>query len=152
MFLDHQSNMCPLYWQMDSNQWTTREALVNYSFFFFNLFFYWRINALQNFAVFCQTSTWISHQIRSDQSLSSVRLFATPCLFMLQDGRWRTRGCLLGGRRPLGEMMAVVKAWGKDSKPDIRWWHSGCDMEGTPSPKRHWTSGFWKNPCRIWHF
>ena len=28
--------------------------------FFFNLFiFYWRIVALQNFAVFCQTSTWI---------------------------------------------------------------------------------------------
>ena len=28
---------------------------------FFNYFFYWRIIALQNFAVFCQTSTWISH-------------------------------------------------------------------------------------------
>ena len=27
----------------------------------FNLFFYWRIIALQNFIVFCQTSTWISH-------------------------------------------------------------------------------------------
>ena len=25
-------------------------------------FFYWRITALQNFAVFCQTSTWISHR------------------------------------------------------------------------------------------
>ena len=34
-----------------------------YLFFFFNLFtFYWRIIALQNFAVFCQTSTWISHR------------------------------------------------------------------------------------------
>ena len=31
-------------------------------FFLFNLFFYWRIIALQNFAVFCQTSTWISHR------------------------------------------------------------------------------------------
>ena len=30
---------------------------------FFNLFiFYWRIIALQNFVVFCQTSTWISHR------------------------------------------------------------------------------------------
>ena len=29
---------------------------------FFNLFFYWRIVALQNFVVFCQTSTWISHR------------------------------------------------------------------------------------------
>ena len=26
------------------------------------LFFYWRIIALQNFVVFCQTSTWISHR------------------------------------------------------------------------------------------
>ena len=38
----------------------------------------WRIIALQNFVAFCQTSTWISHQIRSDQSLSRVQLFATP--------------------------------------------------------------------------
>ena len=30
--------------------------------FFFNLLFYWRIITLQNFVVFCQTSTWISHQ------------------------------------------------------------------------------------------
>ena len=31
--------------------------------FFLNLFiFYWRIIALQNFAVFCQTSTWINHK------------------------------------------------------------------------------------------
>ena len=30
-------------------------------FFIFNLFFYWRIIALQNF-VFCQTSTWISQR------------------------------------------------------------------------------------------
>ena len=30
--------------------------------FFFNLFFYWWIIALQIFVVFCQTSTWISHR------------------------------------------------------------------------------------------
>ena len=30
--------------------------------FFFNLLFYWRRVALQNFVVFCQTSTWISHR------------------------------------------------------------------------------------------
>ena len=29
---------------------------------FFNLFFYWTIIALQNFVVFCQTSTWINHR------------------------------------------------------------------------------------------
>ena len=40
--------------------------------------FYWRIIALQNFAVFCQASKWISHQFSSAQSLSCVRLFATP--------------------------------------------------------------------------
>ena len=47
--------------------------------FIFNLFtFYWRIIALQNFAVFCQTSTWISYQFSPVQSLSCVWLFATP--------------------------------------------------------------------------
>ena len=29
--------------------------------YLFNYFFNWKIIALQNFAVFCQTSTWISH-------------------------------------------------------------------------------------------
>jgi len=41
-------------------------------------FFYWRIIALQNFVVFCQTTTWISHQFSSVQSLSCVQLFETP--------------------------------------------------------------------------
>ena len=31
-------------------------------YFLINLLFYWRIIALQNFAVFCQTSTWISYR------------------------------------------------------------------------------------------
>ena len=31
-------------------------------FFLVYIFFYWRIIALQNFAVFCQTSTWIRHR------------------------------------------------------------------------------------------
>ena len=31
-----------------------------YIFFLLNFFFYWRIIALQNFVIFCQTSTWIS--------------------------------------------------------------------------------------------
>ena len=34
--------------------------------------------ALQNCVGFCQTSTWISHQFSSVQSLSHVRLFVTP--------------------------------------------------------------------------
>ena len=33
-----------------------------YYFYSFALFFNWRIIALQNFVVFCQTSTWISHR------------------------------------------------------------------------------------------
>ena len=42
------------------------------------IFFYRRIIALQNFVVFCQTSTWIRHQFSSVQSLSRVWLFSTP--------------------------------------------------------------------------
>ena len=34
----------------------------NKSYSFLNLFFCWRIIALCNFIVFCQTSTWISHR------------------------------------------------------------------------------------------
>ena len=32
------------------------------SIWLFFIFFYWKIIALQNFVVFCQTSTWISHR------------------------------------------------------------------------------------------
>ena len=35
---------------------------LTFKSFFFNFFFYWRIIALQNFVVFCQISTWISHR------------------------------------------------------------------------------------------
>ena len=42
------------------------------------LFINWRIIALQNFVVSCQTSTWISHQFSSVQQVSHVWLFATP--------------------------------------------------------------------------
>ena len=47
-------------------------------FLFICLFFYWRTISLHNFAVLCQTSTWISHQLSPVQSLSRVQLFATP--------------------------------------------------------------------------
>ena len=36
------------------------------------LFFYWRIIALQNFVVFCQTSTWISHRYAYIPSLLNL--------------------------------------------------------------------------------
>ena len=40
--------------------------------FFFNLFFYWRIIALWNFVVFCQTSTWINHRYAYIPSLLNI--------------------------------------------------------------------------------
>ena len=48
-----------------------------FTVYFFSLFFYWRTIYLQNFGVFCQTSTWISYQFSSVQSLSHVWLFVT---------------------------------------------------------------------------
>jgi len=61
---------------------------------FLNLFiFYWRIIALQNFAVFWQTSTWISHRYTYIPSLLNLppislpihpsRLIQGPCLSFL---------------------------------------------------------------------
>ena len=75
---------------------TTKKKHV--SFFFFKLiYFYWRIIALQNFLVFCQTSIWISHTYTTHpprfwNSLPSPhlshpsRLIESPCLsFLLQE-------------------------------------------------------------------
>ena len=45
-------------------------------FIIFKLIFYWRIIALQNFAVFCQTSTWISHA--AAKSLQSCPTLCDP--------------------------------------------------------------------------
>ena len=46
---------------------------------FFNLFiFYWRITALQNFAVFCQTSTWISHRYTYIPSVLNLPPISLP--------------------------------------------------------------------------
>ena len=39
---------------------------------FFYLYFYWRIIALQNFVIFCQTSTWISHKYTYIPSLLNL--------------------------------------------------------------------------------
>ena len=58
-------------------------VFIGSSWFFFK-FFYRRIITLQNFVIFCQTSTFISHQLNSVQSLSSVRLFATPWITTCQ--------------------------------------------------------------------
>ena len=56
------------------------DSLMN-SAGFFKFIFYWRMIALQNFAVFYQTSTWISHRYTYNPSLLSLSqpdLFA-PC-------------------------------------------------------------------------
>ena len=44
---------------------------------FLNLFFYWRIIALQNFVVFCQASTWVSHAAAA-KSLQSCPTLCDP--------------------------------------------------------------------------
>ena len=43
-----------------------------------NLFFNWRIIALQNFVVFCQTSTWISHRYTYILSLLNLPPISLP--------------------------------------------------------------------------
>ena len=57
-----------------------RSFLVWCSFMccFFKFILNWMISALQCCAGVCCTATWIIYQIRSDQLLSRVRLFATP--------------------------------------------------------------------------
>ena len=62
-----------------SSQCTSPEHLSHASnevIFLINLFFNWRIIALQNFAVFCQTSTWISH--RKDEALALLNAIILP--------------------------------------------------------------------------
>ena len=48
--------------------------------FFLINFFYWRIITLQNFAVFCQTSTWISHRYTYIPSLLKLPPTSLPIL------------------------------------------------------------------------
>ena len=63
-----------------------QNSSVFFFFIFFSFIFYWRIIALQNFAVFCQTSTWISHwytYITSLLSLPPIYL-SIPRLWFIQ--------------------------------------------------------------------
>ena len=53
---------------------------LGFFFFFFNYFFYWRIIALQNFAVFCQTSAWINHKYTYIPSLLKLPPISLPTL------------------------------------------------------------------------
>ena len=58
---------------------------------FFNLFiFNWRIIALQNFVVFCQTSAWISHRY---MYMYVPSLFNLPPIFNLIPWGWGKECC-----------------------------------------------------------
>ena len=48
------------------------------SFIFSFYFFYWKISVLQNFVVFCQTSTWISHRYTYIPSFLSLPPISLP--------------------------------------------------------------------------
>jgi len=71
------------------------------SFFFSSLFiFYWRIIPLQNFAVLCQTSTWISHAAAAAKSLQLCPTLCdpidssppgSPVPGILQARKWRVK-------------------------------------------------------------
>ena len=61
--------------------WFWTSSLQNYeriNFFFLLFIFYWRMIALQNFAVFCQTSTWISHRYTYIPSLLNLSPTSLP--------------------------------------------------------------------------
>ena len=70
-------SLSPFIW---ASHWVTA-AITFFFFFFFRLkkfFFNLRIIALQNFAVFCQTSTWISHRYTYIPSLLNLPPTSLP--------------------------------------------------------------------------
>ena len=52
--------------------WFLNNVVMIFWLSLFKFICYWRITPLQNFVVFCQTSTWISHQFSSVQFSHSV--------------------------------------------------------------------------------
>ena len=61
--------------------WGTVMYWLRAALFFFN-FFNWRVIALQNFVVFCWTSTWISHRctypLRLEPPLCNPMIYSPP--------------------------------------------------------------------------
>ena len=66
-------------WKRSATSWEL--GILCLFFFLMYLFFNWRIIALQNFVVFCQTSTWISHScfFALFPSWFLLELFVRPC-------------------------------------------------------------------------
>ena len=94
---DTKASLCPLHLFFSS-----------YNIIFkFYLFFIWRIIALQNFVVFCQLSTWISHrytpflEYRTQASFSLLELPWVP--------RSRFKYMLIKEGRGWGEKGGIVK-------------------------------------------
>ena len=95
IFLTHKLNPRLLHWQADSlplsypgsptSVWIIRPSLMRWPFFKKLIYFYWRIIALQNFAVFCQTSTWIPPfwNLPISLHIPPPRLIQSPCLSFL---------------------------------------------------------------------
>ena len=72
-------------WQVQNNPWSSFPVIPPLAFFFSNLYFYWRIIALQNFVVFCQTSTWISHRYTYIPSLLNLPPTSLPIPLLCVD-------------------------------------------------------------------
>ena len=82
--LSQVANIMELQLKHQSFQWIFPLGLSAY------LFIYWRIIALQNFVVFCQTSTWIRHRyipfwtsLPPPSPTHPSRLIQSPCLSFL---------------------------------------------------------------------
>ena len=87
-----------------------------------NLFiFYWRIIALQNFVVFCQTSTWITIDIH----ISRRRQWQPTPIFL--PGKSHGRRSLVG-----------CSPWGREESDTTEWLHFhfslSCIGEGNGNP------------------
>ena len=64
-------------WIRSTDQ-TTSFPSFPFQFFFLTYFFNWKIIALQNFIVFCQISTWISHRYTYIPSLLNLPPISCP--------------------------------------------------------------------------
>ena len=78
-----------------------RKGNVSAFFFFSNLLFYWRIIALQNFAVFCQTSTCMQWQT----------IFFDSKVTADGDCSQEIKRCSLLGRKSMTNLDSHIYGW-----------------------------------------